>query len=177
MKSSSSVWSVRVWENVRCAVPVWCLWRLPQRSCADWAAELNCCSLEPAQTYPQTCRGGGLGKFEKEREKMWKRMSEWERAKYAVWNNGIEWLKKKQKTDIIWEASSEFHSWGFCCLLSLQQICSESYRATTRNWSICFSVRGWLGSHTFSSSFSSSRPSSSPDKPTPTDHIHYRTLL
>lgn len=41
------------------AIPVWCLWRQLQRSCVDWAAELNCCNPKPVQTYPQTCGRGG----------------------------------------------------------------------------------------------------------------------
>lgn len=37
-----------------------------------------------------------------------------------------------------------------------------TYRATTKNWSICFSVSELLGSQIFSSIFSRSLPSSSP---------------
>lgn len=126
--SLTKVWSVPAVcgvcesENMRCAVPVWCLWRLPQRSCEDWAAELNCCSLEPAQTYPQTCRGGGVGEvWEKEGEKMWKRMREWTEQNMHF---------EITKGNIILEASSEFHSRGFVVYGLLNSVfCSQQIGA------------------------------------------------
>lgn len=63
-------------------------------------------------------------------------------------------------------SQSHYFQLNIKLLVAYEHVClcfsMVTYRATTKNWSICFSVSELFGSQIFSSSFSKSLPSSSP---------------
>jgi len=89
-----------------------------------------------------------------------------------------DWSRRSPDTHF---ASRRFHLqqlfiFNIICMLEHRVHATSTYRATTKNWSICFSVSELLGSKIFSSSFSKSRPSSSSAR-TQNTHTHTHSYV